>query len=153
MHAQSLRCVRLLQPYGLQSAMRLCPWDFLDKNTGASCYFHLQGIFLTQGSNHISYVSYMGRQVVFCLWMLETGVGAGRKITVLKTSRLLGSYSDDKESAWNVGDPGSIPGSGGSPGEGNGNPLQFSRLENSIDRLAWRATVHGVAKSQTQLSD
>ena len=80
-------------------------------------------------------------------------MGGKRKIAVLKTSRLLVSYSDDKESACNAGDPGSIPGSGGSPGEANGNPLQFSRLENSIDRLAWRATVHGVAKSWTRLSE
>ena len=50
-----------------------------------------------------------------------------------------------------AGDPrdtGSIPGSGRSPGEGNSNPLQYSYLENSIDRGAWRATVHGAAKSQ-----
>ena len=54
-----------------------------------------------------------------------------------------------KESACNVGDLGSIPGSGRSPGEGNGNPLQYSCLENSMDGGAWWATVHGVAKSQT----
>ena len=58
-----------------------------------------------------------------------------------------------KESACNVGDPGSIPGSGRSPGEGNGNPLQYSSLENSMDGGAWWATVHGVAKSWTQLSN
>ena len=52
------------------------------------------------------------------------------------------------ESACNAGDLGLIPGSGRS-GEGNGNPLQCSCLENSMDRGAWRATVHGVAKSQT----
>ena len=46
-----------------------------------------------------------------------------------------------KESAWNAGDLGSIPGSGRSPGEGNGNPLQYFCLENSMDRGAWRATV------------
>ena len=57
------------------------------------------------------------------------------------------------ESAYNAGDSGSIPGSGRSPGEGNGNPLQYSCLENSIDRGTWWATVHGVTKSQTQLSD
>ena len=51
MHAQSLRCDRLLQPYGLQSAMLLCPWDFPGKNTGASCHFLLQGICLIQGAN------------------------------------------------------------------------------------------------------
>ena len=54
-----------------------------------------------------------------------------------------------KASAYNVGDPGSIPGLGRSPGEGNGNPLQYSCLENPMDRGAWWATVHGVAKSQT----
>ena len=58
------------------------------------------------------------------------------------------SCSDDKESTCNVGDPGSIPGSGRSPEEGNGNPLQYSCLENSMDRGAWRVTVHGVAKNQ-----
>ena len=46
-----------------------------------------------------------------------------------------------------------IPGSGKSPGKGNSNPLQYSCLENSMDGRAWWATVHGVAKSQTQLSD
>ena len=53
----------------------------------------------------------------------------------------------------NAGDAGLIPGSGRSPGEGNGDPLQYSCLENPMDRGAWRATVHGVAKSQIQLSD
>ena len=53
----------------------------------------------------------------------------------------------------NAGDPDSIPGSGRSPGEGNRNPFQYSCLENSMDRGAWQATVYGVAKSQTRLSD
>ena len=56
-------------------------------------------------------------------------------------------------SASNAGDPGSIPGSGRSPGEGNGNPLQYYCLENPMDRGAWRATVYGAAKSQTRLND
>ena len=51
--------------------------------------------------------------------------------------------SDGKESTYNAGDPGSISGSGRSPGEGNGNPLQYSSLENSRDRGAWQATVLG----------
>ena len=50
---------------------------------------------------------------------------------------------------YNAADPGSIPGSGRSPGEGNGNPLQYSCLENPMDRGAWWATIHGVAKSRT----
>ena len=57
--------------------------------------------------------------------------------------------SDGKASACNAGDPGSIPGSGRSPGEGNGNLLQYSCLENSMDGGAWWATVHGVTKSWT----
>ena len=61
--------------------------------------------------------------------------------------------SDGKESACTAGDPSLIPGSGRSPGEGNGYSLQYSCLENSLDRSACRATVRGVAKSQTQLSD
>ena len=58
-----------------------------------------------------------------------------------------------KESACNEGDLGSIPGSGRSPGEGNGNPLQYSCLENPMDREAWWATIHGVTKSRTRLSN
>ena len=63
------------------------------------------------------------------------------------------SSSDGKTSTCNAGDLGSIPGSGRSPGEGNGNSLQYSCQENPMDRRAWWATVHGVAKSQTRLSD
>ena len=53
----------------------------------------------------------------------------------------------------NAGDTDSIPGLGRSPGEGNGSPLQYSCLGNSMDRGAWRAIVHGATKSQTRLSD
>ena len=55
--------------------------------------------------------------------------------------------------AGDIRDVASIPGSGRSPGEGNGNPLQHSYLENSMDRGAWRATVYGVTKSWTQLNN
>ena len=61
--------------------------------------------------------------------------------------------SDSKESACRGGDMGLIPGSGRSPGEGNGNPLQYPCLGNPMDGGAWKATVHGVVKSWTQLSD
>ena len=61
--------------------------------------------------------------------------------------------SEVKASARNAGDLGSIPGLGRSPGEGNGNPLQYSCLENPMDRGAWWATVQGVAKSRTRLSN
>ena len=61
--------------------------------------------------------------------------------------------SDGKESACSAGDLGLIPELGRSPGEGNGSPLQYSCLRNPMDREAWQATVHGVSKSQTRLSD
>ena len=56
--------------------------------------------------------------------------------------------SDSQESACSVGDLVLIPGLGGSPGEGNGYPLQYSCLENPMERGAWRGTVHGVAKAE-----
>ena len=56
-----------------------------------------------------------------------------------------------KESACSAGDPGSIPGSGRSPREGNGNPLQYSHKENPMDRGAWQATVHGVTRVRHDL--
>ena len=77
-------------------------------------------------------------------------------LTINVTSLLTRGFpggSEVKASAYNVGDLGSIPGSGRSPGEGNGNPLQYSCLENPMDGGAWWATVHGVTKSWTQLSD
>ena len=61
--------------------------------------------------------------------------------------------SAGKKPACNAGDPGLISGLGRSPGEGNGNPLQYSCLGNPMDGGAWQTTVHGVAKSRTQLSD
>ena len=59
--------------------------------------------------------------------------------------------SDGEESTCNAGNQDLIPGSGGSPGEGNDNPLQYSCLENSMDRGGWWAMVHRIAKSQTGL--
>ena len=61
--------------------------------------------------------------------------------------------SNGKETACNAGDPGSILGSGRSPGVENGNPFRYSSLENSMDRGAWWATVHGVTKSWTRPPD
>ena len=67
----------------------------------------------------------------------------------LNTLHLHQGGSNCKESTYNVGDLESIPGSGRPPGEGNGYPLQHSYLENSLDKGAWRATVHRVEKSWT----
>ena len=70
-----------------------------------------------------------------------------RLLTTYQTS--IPGGSDGKESAFKAGDLGSIPGLGRSPGEGNGNPLQYSCLENPVDRGAWRATVHGSQQLDT----
>ena len=71
----------------------------------------------------------------------------------LKSCMLGLCSSNGKESACHAGDQGSISGLGSSSGEGNGNPLQYSCLENSMYREAWWARIHGVAKSWTRLSD
>ena len=72
-----------------------------------------------------------------------------KKINALRLPR----GSDGKESACNAGDWSSTPELGRSPGEGNGNPLRYSCLENPMDRGAWWTTAHGVTKSQTRLSN
>ena len=80
----------------------------------------------------------------------------GKRILYIVMSTIIRGFpdgSDSKESASNAGHPGSMPGLVRSPGEGNGCPLQYSRLENSMARGAWWATVHGVTKSWTRLSD
>ena len=74
-------------------------------------------------------------------------------IVQLKQGRGFPGGSDSKQSACNVRDLDLIPGLGRSPGEGNGDPLQYSHLENSMDRGAWWAIVHEVTKSQTWLSN
>ena len=76
----------------------------------------------------------------------------GHEHLALNTKSFPGD-SDGKESACCVGDPGLIPGSGRSPGEGNGYQLRYSCLENSMDGRAWWPTVHRVAKTQTWLSE
>ena len=75
------------------------------------------------------------------------------QISALSISYGFPGGSEVKVSAWNAGDPGSIPGLGRSPGEGNGNPLQYSCLENPMEGGAWQAAVHAVTESQTRLSD
>ena len=87
-------------------------------------HFLPQGIFLTQGLNphHLSLL----------YWQANSCFSSG---------------SEGKESAYNAGHPGSSPGLGRSPGEGKGSPLQYSCLENFMERGVWKATDHGVAKS------
>ena len=132
---------------------------FLCTNLLNSCYFRGIWQFNYFASSHkhfhLSNLPVFWSRVPLC----------SQKIHNAQTIRVFGhSYplqyswgfpgsSDSKESACNAGDPGWIPGSGRSPGKGNGNPLQCSYLGNSIARGAWRATVHRVTKSQTWLSD
>ena len=88
------------------------------------------------------------------VWFLSWE-GPLRRDDRLSTPVFLGlpGGSDGKESAGTAEDLDSIPGLGRSPGEGNGHPLPYSCLENPMDRGAWRVTVHGVTKSQTQLTN
>ena len=134
-----------LQPHGLQPARFLCLWNSPGKNTGVNSHSLLLGIFPTQGLNpgllhcrqstyHSHFIGFI-QEFIFSLLLCFPGA------------------SDHKESACSAGDPDFILGSGRSPGEGNGNPLQYSCLENPMDRGAWQATVHGVAKNWTQLND
>ena len=89
-----------------------------------------------------------------CLDRCALGIGVKQAVVyVYECSWASQGRLSGKESACSAGDSGLIPGSGRSPGEGSGNPLQYSCLENSTDRGAWWATVHGVAKSWTRLSD
>ena len=95
-----------------------------------------------------------------CLWWEERAAGGkkGRKnreykITTSKSTERVPKWHSGKESACQAGDSGLIPGSARFPGRGNCNPLQYSCLGNPMDTGAWQATVHGVVKSQTQLSD
>ena len=85
--------------------------------------------------------------------MVAKKVVAQGKGLMLEVSEGFPGGSDGKESACNAGDQGSVPGLGRSPGGGNGNPLQYSCLEDSMDRGAWRAIVCGVAESQTWSSN
>ena len=88
--------------------------------------------------------------------MIQNKSLLGNRIVTEVTNLKWGNFpggSDGKESACNEGDLGSIPGSGKFPGEENDYPHRYSCLENSMDRGAWQATVHGVRKSQTGLSD
>ena len=104
---------------------------------------------MTKGSQEADPVFPLGVKVCYSL------IQCSQQFIELTTSNNSGfpGGSDGKASTRNAGDPGSIPGSGRSPGEGNGNPLQYSCLENSMDGGAWWATVHGVTKSRTRLSD
>ena len=119
-----------------------------------------RGIFPTQGSNPglphcrciLYQLSHQGSPrilewVAHPMDLPDPGIETGQ-VDSLPTE-----LSEGRESAYSAGDPGSIPRSGRSPGEGHENPLQYSWMGNPLDRGAWWSIVHGVTKSQTQLRD
>ena len=131
----------------------LCSWNSSGKKSGVGSHSLLQGIFPVQGMN--SGLPHC-RQILYCLRhqgspyvRLETSTQFFFKLSFVKFIKDFPGASDSKESACNPGYWCSIPGLRRSPEEGNGNLLQYSCLENSIDRGAWWATVHGVANSWT----
>ena len=145
--------------------MFLCPWDFPGKGTGVGCHFLLQRIFPTLRSNpglpHCKQDNLLSEppgksaRCIKCIFNLQWVYGdiispKSRNIHMMLITCLILSVL---VAACSAGDLDSIPGLGRSPGEGNGNPLQYPCLENSMDWGAWWVTVHGVAKSQTRLSD
>ena len=116
----------------------------------------VQGIFLTQRSSlQVDFLplSHLGSHSKLDQFIQSKNCKCSKKKKLLPgpyTTWGFPGSSVGKESACSSGDLGSISGSGRSPGEGNGNPLQYSCLENPMDRGAWWATVHGVAKNRTQ---
>ena len=87
--------------------------------------------------------------ILLCCWLEHKAVQSLHKTDLHSVFWGFPGGSESKESTCNAGELGLIPGSGRSPGEGNGKPLQCSCLENPMDRGAWKATVHGLAELDT----
>ena len=135
-----------LRPSGLKTARLLCPWGSPGKDTGRDCYALLQGIFPTQGSN-IGLPHF--RHILYCL--SHQGSPLSRIFPLYSSVSLVAQTV--KNPPCSVGDLGSIPELGRSPGGGHGNSPQYSCLENPMDREAWQATVHGVTKESDILHE
>ena len=110
------------------------PFIITNGNKSNNFIIIVNDIICTYSRLYIIYKKWNEIKILLSLWIIING-------------------SDGKESACNAGDPSLIPGVRKVTGEGNGNPLQNSCLENSMDRGAWRAGVHGVSKSWTRLSN
>ena len=145
-----------LWPCGVWTIRLLFPWDSPGKNARVGCHALIQGIFLRQGSNPCLLVSCIGRWDFYHWQHLrspsEVVIQLCINISTLKIklqSFIVWGFPGGslvKNLPAKVGDTGSIAVSGRSPGEGNGNHFQYSCLGNPMDRGAWWATVHGVAK-------
>ena len=138
----------------VQSCLTL--WDTMDytppgsvkfpgKNTRVGCHFLLQGIFPTQGLNLVSCIA--GR--FFYCWEAHLTLFTYLGFPGWSAIKNLPAV---QETTFNVRDTGSIPRSERYPWEGNGSPLQYSYLGNPVDRGAWEATVHGVARVRLNLA-
>ena len=156
-----------LQPHGLYSLPGFSIRGILQARTGVDSHSLFQGNFPIQGSNpHLMSLALEadslplgpsgkppahGKDPMLPQLQGQTLFSDSFPLVtspVWKTLKGFPGGTDDKESAFNAGDPGSISGLGRSPGEGNGYPLQYSCLENSMDRGVWPATVHGVARAR-----
>ena len=137
-----------VRPHRRQSIRLPHPWDSPGKNTGVGCHFLLQYMKVKSESEVTQSCPTLCDPMDCSLPASSIhGIFQARVLEWTTTPLFLGfpGGSDSKESTRNVGDLGSIPGFGRSPGEGNGNPHQCSCLENPMDRGAWQGTVHGVA--------
>ena len=128
--------------HGWRSLVGCSPWGSEESDTTERLHFHFPLSCIREGNgNPLQWSCLENPRDAGAWWAAVYGVSQSR--TRLK--RLSSSSS--------AGDLGSVPGSGRSPGERNGYPLQYSCLENSMDRGAWQATIHGITKSGTRLSE
>ena len=135
--------------------MGCSPWGCWGLDTTERLHFHFSLSCIGEGNGNPFQCSCLENpRDGGAWWAAIYGVTQSRtRLKRLSSSSSKGFHDSSvgKESACNIGDPGSTPGSRRSPGEGNGNQLQYSCLENPMDTGAWQATVHSVAKSQTQM--
>ena len=146
----------------------MAPWPLTSTLQGSEkihfwCPSHLvHGILLCKTRiTNMSFCSFLGKSLLSAATTPWNDAGRMddipkcllQVVMVIKTQRDFPGDLNGKESACNVGEQGFVPGLGRSPGEGTGNPLQYSCLEKPTNRGAWRTIVHGVAKSRTRLSD
>ena len=161
---------RYMHPLGLYHMLGLCQnlWSFRIDTVTSNWSFSTSGP--PNSKTQIALTNFCPVTIVIQIpilgWTIKICKPSPRFHRVKKKKKLLNTIyypphiflgfpgdSDSKESACNIGDLYLIPGSGRSPGGGNGYPLQYFCLKNSMDRGAWRATVHAVAKNQRPLGD